>query len=133
MMLSIAEADARDWFETYGIANTPWNDYDDFQKEMLALEAIVDNWENVIDIRESGIPESNVLLYFYPEDVGLETRELEAQEDKTAYVVQNTTADNISSLFESDSINVFGTDIMYNNDDELLLRIGCEANEKIFE
>lgn len=133
MMLIISESDAEDWFTTDGISNKAWEDFDGFQKEMLALEAITSDWDDVVEIREAGIPESNVLLYYYPEDIGLDASELEALEDKTAYVVQETTSENVSALFDSESVTVFGIDIMYNNNDELLLRIGCEANEQIFK
>jgi len=131
-MLEISESDAKNWFETNGISSSSWASFDEFQQEMLALEALASNWDDIITMRESGIPESYVLMYFYPEDIGLDVQELENRQDKTAYVVQETISDNVSELFDSESVSVFGTDVEYNNDDEMLLRIGCEANERIF-
>lgn len=136
--MQITESDARDWYETNGIGDTDWEEFADFTREMLAVEAIADEWEEVDQMRETGIPESAVIIYFNVEDCGLDTGEVEyldeenSYEGLTSYVIQNTLSDNLASLFDDSEVTVLSVDALEGSNGEMYVRVEVEGSSELF-
>lgn len=136
--MEISESDAKDWYETNGIANTDWGEFEDFTREMIAVEAIADDWDEVDQMRETGIPESAVLIYFNVDECGLDEREVEYLDDEdsyeglTSYVMQNTSSSNLKSLFNDSSVTVLSVDALEGSNGEMYVRVEVEGSASIF-
>lgn len=128
-MVSISEEEAREWYEENGIADTEWGEFIPLQKGMIGIEAIASQWGDLSDIRETGVPESAVLLYFNAETVGLNKNKVNDVVDLTSYVLQNTTSSHIKELFDSSDINVLSVNPYSEGDG---IQIECEADESLF-
>lgn len=136
--MKISESDARTWYETNGIADTDWNDFEDFTREMIAVEAIADDWDEVDQMRETGIPESAVLIYFNVTECGLDEGEVEyldeedSYEGLTSYVMQNTSSSNLKSLFDDSEVTVLSVDALEGSNGEMYVRVEVEGSASIF-
>lgn len=121
-----------------GISDTDWDEFEDFTREMVALEAIADGWGAVEQMRETGIPESAVLMYFNAKSCGLEPSEVEylgdenAYEGLTSYVLQNTTSDNLKSIFDDDTVTVLSVDSLEGSNGTIYVTVEVEASSRIF-
>lgn len=136
--MKISESDAKDWYETYGIADDDWDEMPDFQQGMVALESVAEDWDEVVDMRETGIPESAVVMYFDPSAIGLDASEVEFRSEEegyeslTSYVLQNTNSNNVESLFNSDEVGVLSVSHQEGSDGGIYVTIECEADRGIF-
>lgn len=110
--MEIKEKEVIDWYNNYGLSSDSWSSFSDEIKGMVAIEAIIEEWDEVEQILETGIPEQAVLVYFDVESVGLELRELEERdsvnsyESLTSYSMQNTDSENLRTLLIDDVITV---------------------------
>jgi len=123
----VDENEAKQWYEQHGVSNEEWRSYDNMTKNLLRLEATLDEWEEVDYMRETGIPESAVLAFIKPDDIGIEHTKLqhlssdESVTDVSTYVMQNSSK-NITRLFLSSSTNVLS--VKYTGDH---IRLEIEA------
>jgi len=137
--MKISEEEVKNWYELNGVSTESWDNFEDFTKEMIAVEAIVSGWGEVTQLRESGIPESAVLIYFNADDCGLDPSESEylgeeaSYEGLTPYVLQNTTSDNIKRLFDDKNpVNVLSVDSLRTDDDNVHIIVEVEGEAEIF-
>lgn len=136
--MKISESDAKNWYETYGIADDDWDEMPGFQQGMVALESVAEDWDEVVDMRETGIPESAVVIYFDPSSIGLKGSEIEFRSEEqgyeslTSYVLQNAESDNVESLFDSDNVEVLSVSHREGSDGTVYVTIECEADRSIF-
>lgn len=86
---------AKEWYETHGVSNRDWEEYDDVTKQLIALEATFDEWEAVADMREHGPGFNSVSVFFDPDKLactGTPDYNLAVKEDDrslAAYLAQN--------------------------------------------
>jgi len=136
--MQISETEAREWYESNGISNTDWSEFAPITKQMLAVEAIASEWDVVVQMRETGIPESAVLIYFDAEACGLDPEEVHylgseaSYEGLTSYIIQNTTSEHVSSLFEDRAnVTVLSVDAVEMNTGLVTFVLEVEGDETI--
>lgn len=137
--MEVSESEVREWYAENAISDADWDSLPEFQQGMVAIEAVADSWSEVVSMREVGIPEDAVLLFFEPSAIGLDASEVshraEARgfESLTSYVLQETSSENICSLFSSETIGVVSVSMREGQDDEPYLVLECEADTSVFE
>lgn len=134
--MDITEAEAKSWFESNGISGDDWDELPGFQKGMIGIESVAFDWDDVHSIRETGIPESAAVLYFHVGEAGLDEDEVlfeDADGDLGLYVMQNTTSENMQSLFSDDSVSVVGVRQLEGSNDERYVLLECEADMSLFD
>jgi hypothetical protein len=132
--MDICETDAKSWYESHGISDSPWNDFTDKQQGMLGLETLGDSWDEVVSMREVGIPENGVLLYFEATACGLDENEIEyyaeennSREQITPYILQNTTSKHLKDIFDDPSVNVLSVSAEVSTGGKPVITVECEA------
>lgn len=115
---------ARDWYEQNGVSNEDWESFDRHTRRMISIEVVCDGWDEVVGMREAGIPESSVLLHVHPEMAGVDRDEVEYHsenqsdyESLSPFVMQNASR-NIASLFKNSAVTVLS--VSYDGDNLII-------------
>jgi len=98
------EEKAEEWYNKNGIANKDWGSFNKLTKDLIRLETTLDSFDEINHMREIGIPESAVVAFIKPNDIGIDTTILEnIQEEQdcrdiSSHIMQNSTR-NIKRIF----------------------------------
>ena len=118
--MKLTKQEIIDWYTQRGISKSRFKNYDNLVKGMIGIEAIADDWTDVEEIRETGIPADAVLLFFEPN--GVDLSELQESDDKIDYLLLNTNSENLKQILKDDIVTVVGIKSV-----EGCIRVECEA------
>lgn len=115
----VTEEEGKKWYNKNGISDEDWSNFNKTTKDLVRLEATLDKFDEIHHMRETGIPESAVLAFIKPGDVGLNKDTLsyinsdKDLRDIATYVTQNSTR-NIKRIFLLNNMEV--TSVNYIDD-----------------
>lgn len=126
--MQIKEEKAIKWYNDRGLSSDSWDSFSELVKGMVCIEAIAEEWDEVDQLLETGIPEQAVLIYFNIEKIGLKLSEMEERdstdsyESLTTYSLQNTTSENLESLLIDNEVTIESVAL-----EKDCLRVECSA------